>query len=205
MLGRWKCQGPQPVTMKINLRFLKSAILAITGIALFSCEGNYQDIQRLGRSDNAPIAIGEQVDVKYTDSGRVVTNLKAPLLHDFSNLDYPYQEFPKGVEVWFWNEANEVSKVKADYAIRYDQSSLVDLQDNVVLITSDSLELMADQVYWDQKNQWVFTDRPYRIRFKDGSYNDGQGFDSNEDFTTFLSRANQGVQLIDNNQENNGK
>jgi len=190
--------------MKLDITFAKGAILIAMGMALFSCEGNYREIQRLGRSDNAPVAIGEDIDLKYTDSGRVITNLKAPLLRDFSNLEFSYQEFPEGVEVWFWNENDQVSRVTANYAIRYDETSLVDLRKNVLLVTHDSLELMADQIYWDQKNQWVFTDRPYRIRFKDGSYNDGQGFDSNEDFTTFLSRANQGIQLIDNNQENNG-
>jgi LPS export ABC transporter protein LptC len=187
-----------------HIKFNKSAMLVLMSMALFSCQGNYQEIQKMGRSDNAPIAIGQQVDVKYTDSGRVVTNLKAPLLHDYSNLGFPYQEFPEGVEVWFWNEQDEVSKVEADYAIRYEETSLVDLRKNVKLLTSDSLELMADQIFWDQKNKWVFTDQPYRIRFKDGSYNDGQGFDSNEDFTTFLSRANEGIQLIDNDKENNG-
>jgi hypothetical protein len=79
---------------------------------------------------------------------------------------------------------------------------MVDLREDVVLLTSDSLVLNAEQLYWDQKNQWVFTDQPYRIKFKDGSYNDGARFDSSEDFTTFLSRKNQGVQIIDKKEIN---
>ena len=88
--------------------------------------------------------------------------------------------------------------VTADYAIQFDETGLVDLRSNVVVITADSVVLKANQLYWDQKNKWVFTDQPYQIKFKDGSYNDGAvGFDSSEDFTTFLSRKNQGVQLVD--------
>ena len=75
------------------------------------------------------------------------------------------------------------------------------MRDDVVLVTHDSLVLRADQLYWDQKNQWVFTNKPYQIEFKDGSYNDGAWFDSSQDFTTFLSRKNAGVQLIDTKKE----
>ena len=172
-------------------------IVSFFTIALFSCEGNYKNIQKLNLTDGAPIAEGINIDLKYTDSGKVVTNLKAPLLHDYSNLAFPYQEFPEGVEVYFWDENNNKSTVNSDYAIRFEQTNIVDLRKNVVLVTSDSTILNAEQLYWDQKNQWVFTDQPYQIKFNDGSYNDGARFDSNEDFTHFLSRKNQGVQIID--------
>lgn len=185
-----------------NLRFQGVVVILFT-ITLFACEGNYKNIQLLGLTDGAPIAEGKNINLKYTDSGRVVTNLIAPSLHDYSNLKFPYQEFPEGIEVRFWNENNEQSTVSSDYAIRFDATNIVDLRKNVVLITSDSTILKAEQLYWDQKNQWVFTNEPYQMKLKDGSYNDGARFDSNEDFTHFLSRKNQGVQIIDK-KNNNG-
>jgi len=93
--------------------------------------------------------------------------------------------------------------VTSEFAMRYPETNIVDLRKNVVLITSDGNTLSAEQLYWDQKNQWVFTDRPYRITFNDGSYNDGEGFDANEDFTVFLSRKNDGIQIIDQNKPEN--
>lgn len=170
-------------------------VLAIT---LFACESNYQNVKRLSLSDGAPSAEGKDINFKYTDSGKLVTNLLAEKLLDYSNLEFPYKEFPNGIEVHFWDKDGKKNTVTADYAIQFDKSSLVDLRKNVVVITADSVVLKANQLYWDQKNKWVFTDQPYQIKFKDGSYNDGAvGFDSSEDFTTFLSRKNQGVQLVD--------
>ena len=165
-------------------------------ITLFSCEGNYKKIQKLNLKDGAPFAEGKNINLKYTDSGKVVTNLIASRLLDYSNLEFPYQEFPEGVEVHFWDD-NKENTVTSDYAIRYDKTGIVDLRRNVVIVTSDSLTLEADQLYWDQKNKWVFTDGPYRFVFKDGSYNDGGGLDSSEDFKKITSRKNQGVQIID--------
>lgn len=175
---------------------LKSVAAIFMAITLFACDGSYKDKQQLSIKDDAPLAIGKEVNLKYTDSGKLMTNLLAEELLDYSNYDFPYQEFPQGVEVRFWQDGKR-STVTADYAIRYNGTGIIDLRDNVLLITSDSLVLKAAQLYWDQNNKWVFTDKPYRMELEDGSTNDGAAFDSSQDFTEFLSRKNTGVQLID--------
>ncbi|HBL79562.1 MAG: LPS export ABC transporter periplasmic protein LptC [Aequorivita sp.] len=190
--------------MYTYINMLKSVMVLVLAITLFACESNYQNVKKLSLSDGAPIAEGKDINFKYTDSGKLVTNLLAEKLLDYSNLEFPYKEFPKGIEVRFWDEDGKKNTVTADYAIQFDETGLVDLRDNVVVITADSVVLKANQLYWDQKNKWVFTDQPYQIKFKDGSYNDGAvGFDSSEDFTTFLSRKNQGVQLVDKTKTEN--
>ena len=190
----------------------KSVMALIIAITLFACESNYQNVKKLSLSDGEPIAVGKNIDFKYTesdpkyaDSGKLVTNLLADKLLDYSNLTFPYKEFPEGIEVHFWDEEGKESTVTSDYAIQYDNTELVDLRKNVVVVTGDSVVLNAEQLYWDQKNQWVFTDQPYRIKFKDGSYNEGAGFDGNQDFTVFLSWKNIGVQLIDKSKTNHGE
>ena len=180
---------------------IKSVVAIVIAITFFSCEGNYKNVKKLSLKDHEPLGIGKEVNLKYTDSGKVVTNLKTPLFLDYSNLEFPYKEFPDGVQVWFWDKENQKSTVTSDFAIQYEDTGIVDLRENVVLVTHDSLILRANQLYWDQKNQWVFTNQPYQIEFKDGSYNDGAWFDSSQDFTTFLSRKNEGVQLIETKKE----
>ena len=182
----------------------RSVMAILFVITLFACKGNKKNIQKLNLKDEAPIAIGKNINLKYTDSGKVVTNLIASKLLDYSNFKFPYQEFPEGITLHFWEDGNK-STVTAKYAIRYGATNMVDLRDEVVLITNDSLELKAEQLYWDQKNQWLFTDQPYHLKLEDGSYNDGARFDSSEDFTSFLSRKNKGIQIIEKNKVTNGK
>ena len=177
-------------------------MVLLGAITLFACEGNYKNVQKLSLKDGAPIGIGEGVRFVYTDSGKVVSEMMTDTYLDFTNLDFSYQEFPDGVEVHFYDSGQE-NTVTSKYAIRFDETELVDLRDSVVLTTADGNILQAEQLYWDQKNQWVFTNEPYRITFSDGSYNDGaDGFDANEDFTVFLSRRNDGVQIINPEQKN---
>lgn len=173
-------------------------MVILIAVTLFACEGNYKNVKKLSLKDDLPVNEGININLIYTDSGKVVTNLITPQLLDYSNFEFAYQEFPKGVEVRFF-ENGEKSTVTADYAMRYPETGIVDLRKNVVLVTSDGNILNAQQLYWDQNNKWVFTDQPYRITFSDGSYNDGSRFDANEDFTVFLSRENDGIQIIDQN------
>ncbi|MEP2936022.1 MAG: LPS export ABC transporter periplasmic protein LptC [Gilvibacter sp.] len=178
-----------------------SVITVLAAITLFACDGNYEKVRQLNLADEAPVGIGEGIKLIHTDSGKVVANMLADKLFDYSNFDFSYYEFPDGVTVYFWDEEQKMSTITSEYGIRYDQTGIVDLRKNVHVITSDSVQLNSEQLYWDQENNWVFTDGPYTITFNDGSYNEGAGFDSSQDFKIFLSRKNTGVQLIENNNQ----
>src|SRR5690554_7228545 len=108
--------------MQKKQNMFQSVMAVLMAITLFACEGNYQNIKKFNLSDSAPIAEGKNINFKYTDSGKLVTNLMADKLLDFSNLEFPYKEFPEGVEVHFWDKENEKSIVTADYGIQYDRS-----------------------------------------------------------------------------------
>ena len=181
----------------------KGVMAILLGITLFACESNSKNVQKLNLSDSAPVAVGKNINLKYTDSGKVVANLMAPKVWDYTNFRFSYREFPDGVEVRFWDEEGQMSVVTSDFAVHYERTGIIDLRENVVFTRFDSLKLNAEQLYWDQNNAWVFTDQPYRIVLQDGSYNDGARFDSSEDFTNFLSRDNSGIQIIDKNETTN--
>ena len=184
--------------MTITYREIISGIVTLIGVTmLFSCQGNLNEIRALDLQGNSPQAIATDLNLKYTDSGRLVANLISPRMYDFTNKEFPYYEFPDGLQVIFYDENNEKSTLTADYGIDYEGTNLIDLQGNVVLITSDSTQLHASQLYWDQSLGWVFTDKKNKIRFPNGALNEGQGFDSNQNFGNFRSRANVGTQIIE--------
>lgn len=175
----------------------RSIVTVFTVTMLFSCEGNLQGVRELEMPADAPQAIGKGINLVYTDSGKVVATLKSDKMRDFSNKEFPYREFPEGLKVAFFEGEQGKNTVTADYGIVYNLTGLIDLRGNVVVITSDSTRLTAEQLYWDQSNNWVFTDRPNTIRFKNGAINEAEGFDSNQEFSNFRSRSNTGVQIIE--------
>lgn len=187
--------------MELTYRKIYLSIVTILFVTmLFSCEGNLKDVREMQLPEDAPQAVGTGINLKYTDSGKVVAILRSEKMMDFSNKPFPYREFPEGLEVEFY-EDKEKNTVTADYGVIYNETGLIDLQGNVVVITSDSTRLTAEQLYWDQANNWIFTDRPNTIRFGNGALNEGQGFDSNQEFSNFRSRSNVGVQIIEEEKE----
>lgn len=184
--------------MKFTYRNIYVSIVTSMFVAmLFSCEGNLKGVREMDMPEDAPQAVGKGINLKYTDSGKVVATLRGERMQDFTNKPFPYYEFPDGLEVEFYDDEGRKNTVTANFGIVYEQTGLVDLQGNVEVITSDSTRLNAEQLYWDQNRNWIFTDRPNTIRFKNGALNEGLGFDSNQEFSNFRSRSNVGVQIIE--------
>lgn len=148
----------------------------------FSCNDSFNQVQKIGVSENEPIGIAENINLKHTDSGRVTANLLSPKRLDFTNRDFPYNEFPEGITLYLFDEQNRKSIVVADYAIVYDQTDLLDLQGNVV-ITSEGGVLKTEQLYYDQKKEWLFTNKPVTYKTETDIIN-GNGFDSDSKFKT---------------------
>ncbi|WP_194768836.1 LPS export ABC transporter periplasmic protein LptC [Tamlana sp. I1] len=169
--------------MKTNVTYKILNIVTVFTVAMFfSCNDSFNQVQKLGISENEPIGVDYNLNLKYTDSGRVTANLISTKTLDYSNRDFPFNEFVDGVQLDVFDEANKKSTVVADYAIIYTETDLIDMQGNVVITTHDNRVLKTDQLYFDQKNEWLYTNE--HVTFKsEQDLIDGNGFDSNMKFT----------------------
>lgn len=177
-------------------------VTAIAVTLFLGCKDASGDLQRFNKKADGPSSEGEGIVLRYTDSGKVVATLVTPFMEDFGLEDYPYQEFPDGVDVTFVDADGKENFVTADYAKHYKTTGLIDLRKNVVVVMSDSTKLTTDKLFWDQKNKWIFTNEPYTVNFpEDDSFNKGVGFESSEDFKNFLSLNNQSRMYVEQKAE----
>lgn len=161
---------------------IKYIVTALVVTMFFSCKNNFNEVKQIGVSQNAPVGVAETINLKRTDSGRVVANLLSPKMLDYSNRDFGFNEFPDGLHLILFDDKNQKSDIFADYGIVYEKNNLIDLQGNVIIATHAKDTLFAKQLYYDQKNAWVFTNQP--VTFKSSEYlTNGNGFDSNSKFT----------------------
>lgn len=168
--------------IKTFLHKINYIVTAIAVTMFFSCKNNFEEVKKIGISENEPIGVAEHIDLKYTDSGRVTANLKSPKMLDYSNRDFVFNEFPDGIDLDLFDEQNQKSNVLADYAIVYDKTGIIDLQGNVVLSSTNKDTLFAEQLYYDQNREWLFTNKPVTFRTGQDVIN-GKGFDSDVKFT----------------------
>jgi hypothetical protein len=99
-----------------------SIILIALVIALCSCESTFKDVQSMNTVEFSPIGQTENINLKYTDSGKVKAILVSPLMLDYSHLEHGFNEFPKGVHVTLLDDTKQKSYIESDYAITYENT-----------------------------------------------------------------------------------
>lgn len=165
-------------------------VFAIVALS-FSCESNLKEVQRINTVTFNPVGQTENINLKYTDSGKVKAILVSPLMMDYSNLQYGFNEFPKGVHVTLLDNSQKKSYIVSDYAIQYNNpDNIIDLQGNVKITSDDGKVLETSQLYYDQKNEWFYTEKQFKFTDEKGSYIEGPGVDFSKDFKVFNAQRN---------------
>ena len=160
-------------------------VFAVT--LFFGCESNFKEIQKSNFSEFIPSSDADIVNLKYTDSGRITAVLVTSKMLDYTSVDFPFTEFPKGIDVTLYDKKAKKTFIKSNYAISYKGSSIIDLQGKVKIHTEDGQILETEQLYFDQKNEWFFTERRFKFTDLKGVSN-GQGIDFSKDFKVINSQ-----------------
>ena len=169
-------------SLKFKLINKTLVIIAIT--TFFSCDDSSTLLKQINTFNENPVGIAYNINMTYTDSASIKARLEAPVHLDFSHLSFKYSEFPDGLKVIFYNDQNQENTVYADYGILYNQTKIVDLQGNVVLLSYDGSRLETDQMYWDAEKEWLFTEKPFL--FQNNDYNlAANRLDTNKEFSKF--------------------
>lgn len=162
-------------------------VTAIVVTLFFGCESNFKEVQKINFSEFVPSGEAETINLKYTDSGRVKAVLVSSKMLEYGNVDFPFTEFPKGIFVTLYDNKDKKTYIKSDYAVSYKQTNLIDLKGNVKITSQDGQVLETEQLYFDQKNNWFFTDKNFKFTDPKG-ISSGQGIDFSKDFKVINSQ-----------------
>ena len=162
-------------------------VMVFVVVFFLSCESNFKEVQKINLSDFVPSGDADNVNLKYTDSGRITGILVSPKMLDFSNVDFTFTEFPKGIDVTLYDKNGKRTFIKSNYAISYKSTSIIDLKGKVKITSEAGQILETEQLYFDQKNQWFFTEKKFKFTDQKGTSN-GQGIDFSKDFKVINSQ-----------------
>ena len=161
---------------------------------LFSCSNDTQKVRDFLASKNLPIGVAKNANHVYKDSGKVTSKLITPLLHDFSNRkQHPYNEFPKGIKIINFNTNGLDSvTITGNYALSYNKTKVSEIKGNVVVLNhTEQSKLETTQLFWDQKTNYFFSEKPFTLTTqKDTIY--GVGFECKEDLSKHLAKKTTG-------------
>ena len=166
----------------VFILFLISTVTVILG-----CESNFKEVQKINYSEFTPNGEADNFNLKYTDSGRIKSILISPKMLDYSNVEFPFTEFPKGIDVTLYDLKKKRTFVKSDYAISFAGTDIIDLQGHVKITTETGQFLETEQLYFDQKNEWFFTEKKFKFTDPKG-VSFGEGIDFSKDFKIINSQ-----------------
>jgi LPS export ABC transporter protein LptC len=174
---------------KKNIPFLLTLFILFS--VVLGCESNFKEVQKNDYSEFVPSGDADFVNLKYTDSGKVKSILISPKMFDYANVDFAFTEFPKGVDVTIYDDKGKRTFIKANYAVSYKQTNIIDLQGKVKITSETGQMLETEQLYFDQKNQWFYTEKKFKLTDAKGG-STGQGIDFSKDFKIVNSQRIEG-------------
>jgi LPS export ABC transporter protein LptC len=186
--------------MQLSILKILKRFSAFAATLFFSCDDGSSTLKQINQFNENPMGIAFNIRMTYTDSAVVKAILTAPINLDFTHLSFKYSEFPEGLKIIFFNNKNEENTLVANYGILYNQTKIVDLQGNVVLLSHDGSRLETDQMYWDSEKEWLFTEQPFT--FENVNYDMAAiRLDTNKEFSKFKTGKLTGTMVVEEQQD----
>lgn len=186
------------------LKFLSVAALFAGAATLFlGCQkNNIEEIKAFYTTESLPILEATNFETLFTDSGQVRILLKAPKLLRFEAEGREYNEFPEGLELVKYDENQKViSSITANYARQYLADHKWEAKNNVIATNANGDTLKTEVLYWEEKNEKIYTDEFVKIIRTDQIIT-GIGFTSDQKMQNWKIRDPKGTIYVSvNNQQ----
>ena len=161
-------------------------------ILLTSCKTDIEIVNALTDREQVPSMVGENIEIIYTENGNVKIRVSAPETMYFEYTEEPYNEFPKGITVYNYDDSMNIeSSITANYAIFYKDKELWDARYDVVAQNNKGQILNTERLFWDQKTKKIYSNDMVKLTSGDDVIF-GEGMDSDEDFNDWVVRKPSG-------------
>jgi LPS export ABC transporter protein LptC len=175
-----------PEWMKAGIPYTTFILLISSLLTLSSCENDLKTIEKLGVQDTLHLESAKDIELIYSDSGRINIKMTSPAYIRYSGKE-SFLEFPKGIHVIFYGkDLKETSTLKAKYAIINENTSRMEARNNVEVSNIEKGEsLNTEHLVWDERKQRIYSDEFVKITTKDKVLF-GQGFESDQNFDNWV-------------------
>ena len=159
------------------------ATASAVAFVVYSCKGKLAEAETI-RLDETPVQTVDDMRIVQSQNGLMQMRVEAPVMGRYEKDTLSYELFPKGISVFGYNEEGMLeTEIVADNArhLKYkDGRESWEAFGNVVvrnLINQETME--TDTLYWDQKNERIYTHCYVRLYSPDG-FAQGYGMQSDQ-------------------------
>lgn len=172
--------------MRSSFKYIYGISL-VTALLLAGCENDIERINLVTEETETPILKSTNIEVIYSDSAKVKVQILAPFYQSFPDVERPYDEFPEGMEVFFYNDSAKIeSEIRADYTIYYAQEQLWHATGNVIARRLDNGDaLYTEELFWDMEKEEIYSHSYTRVHNEENILYGKKGFKSNQDLSNW--------------------
>lgn len=159
------------------------ATASAVAFVVYSCKGKLAEADVI-KLDETPVQTVDDMFIVQTENSVIIVRAEAPLMEKYEKDTLSYELFPKGIAVFGYTDDGKLeTEITADNArhIKYDDGRETwEAFGNVVvknLINQETME--TDTLYWDQKNERIYTHCYVRMYSPDG-FAQGYGMESDQ-------------------------
>ena len=166
----------------INIMKMTATATAVAFI-VYSCKGKLGEAESLDLKET-PVQIVDDMFIIQTENGIVKMRAEAPRMEKYERDSLDYELFLEGFFVFGFDESGKLeTEIVADNArhLKYeDGRESWEAFGNVVVKNLINQEVMeTDTLYWDQKNERIYTHCYVRMYSPDG-FMQGYGMESDQ-------------------------
>ncbi|MBN2486221.1 MAG: LPS export ABC transporter periplasmic protein LptC [Bacteroidales bacterium] len=167
--------------------FMLFVLACFSTLCFFSCKNDIEKINLFAENLEIPDQSGLNVMVEYTDSGKLQLQFNTPELKRFMHKNNPYYEFPKGIEVFFYDENEQLeSIITANYSLYKENTQIWEARDSVVARNIQTGERIdTEQLFWDQPKKLIYSNVFTKIIDSDGVHYGERGFEAAQDLSHY--------------------
>lgn len=160
---------------------------------LCSCENDVEEIASLMKKEKAPISVGKNVEIIYSEKSCVKIKVKAPLLEEYGKEEDQYMEMTKGIEVFFYDSLlNITSTLTSNYAIHRVSEDVMEAKDDVVVTNDKGEKMNTEHLIWMKDSSKIYSNEFVKITTEDEVII-GEGMEANQDFSKWKIHKIKGI------------
>lgn len=160
-----------------------SATALAVAFVIYSCKGKLGEAAEL-KLDEVPVQTVRDMFIVQSENGKIQMRASADLMEKYERDTLSYELFPEGFSVYGYTDDGLLeTEIVSDNArhLKYDDGRETwEAYGNVVvrnLIKQETIE--TDTLYWDQKNERIYTHCYVKIYSPDG-FMQGYGMESDQ-------------------------
>jgi LPS export ABC transporter protein LptC len=163
------------------------------------------DIREVASQTNGPSESQFNMNLEYSDSGKVILIVKAPQADHYPLVKEPYTEFPDGIYARFLDETGlEKSSIRSNYAKRFTQIKQWEARGKVVVINQQGEKLETEHLLWSEEEQKIWSEEFVTLS-KGNEVIMGQGFEADQNFTSYTIKKVTGSLSLDDAEDVEGQ